>query len=110
MSKKQNKKITKEQLSIKSNTSLYAIENLENGTRIEAYTAARLVYFLMTSRDIDQTAYGSDPEGLFVDIIMGKSFGGVNFNEIVKNYSKIKKNKIVDNPKACGLPIYLKKE
>lgn len=98
---KQERKLTTDKLSVKSNTSRYVIEDLEKGKKFGEYTVARLVYFLLTNRDINQSEYKEKPKELFVDYLVGKVFR-------FSNITNIPRNKPVDNPKACGLHIYLK--
>ena len=99
--KKENK-MTTDRLCIKSNTSRYAIEAIETGTMFDTYTAARLSYFIMTNNDIDHSEYKNEPIELFVDLLAGKKFR-------YKNNVNMSPNKPVDNPKACNIPLYLKK-
>lgn len=95
------KKITREKLCIKSNTSKYAIEAIENGKVFDTYVIARMLYFILTNSDIDDSKYKNQPIELFVDYIAGKTFR-------IHNHIP-QKPKVVDNPKACNLPIYMKK-
>ncbi len=99
---KDEKKKTTDYLRIESNTSQYAIEAVENGDSFSTYHAARLVYFLLTNGDINDTKYYYSPMELFVDYLAGKSF-----SYVVKRTKQ--NHRPIDNPKACGLPIYLKK-
>lgn len=99
---KNEKKKTTDYLRIESNTSQFAIEAVENGETFSVYAAARLVYYMLTSGDINNTKYYYMPMEFFVDYLAGKKFPYV-----VKRTAQ--NNRRVDNPKACGLPIYLKK-
>lgn len=94
-------KMTIDKLCIKANTSRYAIEAIENGTSFDTYTAAKLFFFIKTNRNIDDSEYRHYPIEVFVDFLAGIKFR-------YRNSIPAKTNKI-DNPKACNLPIYLKK-
>ena len=98
---KKEKKVTNERLCIKSNTSKYAIEGIENGTVVDTYTTARLVYFMLTNNDIDRSVYADEPIEVFVDYLAGLEFR-------MRNYIPAQ-NRVIDNPKACNLPLYLKR-
>ena len=98
---KKEKKVTIERLCIKSNTSKYAIEGIENGTVVDTYTTARLVYFMLTNNDIDRSVYADEPIEVFVDYLAGLEFRIRNFVPA--------QNRVIDNPKACNLPLYLKR-
>lgn len=98
---KKEKKVTIERLCIKSNTSKYAIEGIENGTVVDTYTTARLVYFMLTNNDIDRSVYANEPIEVFVDYLAGLEF-------MIRNFVPAQ-NRVIDNPKACNLPLYLKR-
>lgn len=94
-------KMTIDKLCIKSNTSRYAIEAIENGTFFDTYTVARLFFFIKTNRNIDDSDYRHNPIEVFVDFLAGIKFR-------YRNNLPAQLNKL-DNPKACNLPLYLKK-
>lgn len=94
-------KMTIDKLCIKANTSRYAIEAIEKGTFFDTYTAAKLFFFIKTNRNIDDSEYWHNPIEVFVDFLAGLKFRYRN-NPPTQSYK-------VDNPKACNLPIYLKK-
>lgn len=98
---KRKRNISTFTLSTKSNVSQYSIEAIENGSNINIYDAARLVHYLVTNRDIDNSKYKDNPKELFVDYLSGKRF----------SYSSTRKRKSprFDNPKACNLRLFLKK-
>lgn len=97
---RKKKKMTIEKICIKSNTSKYAVEAIENGSAFDTYIVARLFYFMLTNSDIDDSKYKDQPIELFVDFLAGKTF---RFRNYIPH-----KSIVVENPKACNLPLYLK--
>ena len=94
-------KMTIEKLCISSNTSRYAVEAIEKGSAFDTYTIARLMYFLLTNNDIDDSMYKNHPVEVFVDYLAGKKF---RFHNNIPPQPRT-----IDNPKACNLTLYLKK-
>ena len=101
MQLKKEMNVSNDRLCIKSNTSRYAIEAIDNGTLLDTYTMARLTYFILTHQDIDDSEYRNEPAEVFVDYLAGWHF--------TVRHSLPQKHSVVENPKACNLPIYLKR-
>ena len=80
--------------------SKYAVEAIENGSAFDTYIVARLFYFMLTNSDIDDSKYKDQHIELFVDFLAGKTF---RFRNYIPH-----KSRVVENPKACNLPLYLK--
>ena len=97
---REKQKMTVEKICIKSNTSKYAVEAIENGSAFDTYIVARLFYFMLTNSDIDDSKYKDQPIELFVDFLAGKTF---RFRNYIPH-----KSRVVENPKACNLPLFLK--
>ena len=101
INERKESKTTIEKLCIKSNTSKYAIEALENGSVFDTYTAAKLLFFILTNQNIDDSEYKHHPIDVFVDYLAGWEFRFQNYMP--------PEFKSIENPKACNLQLYLKK-
>ena len=99
--KKENK-VNNEKLCIQTNTSIHAVQAIEDGSAFSVHLAARLLYFILTKQDIDRSEYKNKPKELFVDYLAGKRFR-------YKNETTVPTPPKVDNPKACNLPLFLKR-